>query len=148
MPLIKIEPAKHTDFGPIARLWHASWLATGLAVPGDPDASQLRARICSSDSTEWKIYVARSGDELVGFIAFELAKCWVRQLFILPSAQRTGCGTRLLDIAKSAMPTGFWLRTDSENLPARRFYEGRGLRLKSETSHPDTKKLMASYVWP
>jgi GNAT superfamily N-acetyltransferase len=148
MSALKIQPATSDDFDEIARVWRESWLSTGLAAPGDPDAPQLKARIASRDSKDWKIYVACCEEGIQGFVAFEIEKRWMRQLFVRPSAQGKGVGTRLLNIAKSEMPDGFWLRTDVLNQPTRRFYEEREMHLQSEGPHPDFAKLMATYVWP
>jgi GNAT superfamily N-acetyltransferase len=145
---LKIQLATFEDFDEIVRVWRESWLSTGLAEPGDPDVPQLKARIASRDSKNWKIYIANSRDGILGFIVFEFEKRWVRQLFVRPPDQGRGVGTGLLNIAKAEMPDGFWLRTDVLNLPTRRFYEERAMHLDREGLHSDTGKLMATYVWP
>jgi putative acetyltransferase len=69
------------------------------------------------------IWGAEMDGTLLGVIAFR--KDWVDQLYILPSVQGQGIGSRLLDIAKGAHPQLF-LWTFQRNTAARRFYEARG----------------------
>ncbi len=76
------------------------------------------------------IWGAERGSALLGVIAFR--KDWVDQLYILPSAQGQGIGSRLLDIAKEAHPQLF-LWTFQRNATARRFYEARGFVAVEQT---------------
>ena len=46
------------------------------------------------------------------------------------------------------MPAGFWLRTDCDNIVARRFYEKSGLSLRGEAPRPISGEWMATYEWP
>jgi GNAT superfamily N-acetyltransferase len=68
----------------------------------------------------------------LGFLAINKKEKALDQLFVHPGAQSLGLGGVLLEIAKTKLPRengGFWLRTAEGNLPARRFYERKGLRL-------------------
>lgn len=84
--------------------------------------------------------------ELVGFIAFR--EGWIDHLYVVPSSQRRGVGTALLNSAKSQFRVlSLW--TFQRNAFARSFYEKRGFVLtdltdgsSNEEGEPD-----ALYVW-
>ncbi|CDZ51427.1 GNAT family N-acetyltransferase [Neorhizobium galegae] len=76
------------------------------------------------------IWGAERDDTLLGVIAFRTG--WVNQLYLLPSVQGQGIGSRLVDIAKAAYPQlSLW--TFQRNAAARRFYETRGFVAIEET---------------
>ena len=84
--------------------------------------------------------------KLVGFIAFRAN--WIDHLYILPSLQRRGIGTALLQVAKEQMQElSLW--TFQRNLAARRFYERHGFLLVDETdgAHNEEKEPDALYTW-
>src|SRR5262245_14497293 len=86
------------------------------------------------------------GPGLVGIIAF--SKGWINQLYVLPTAQRRGIGTALLDVARSKLAR-LELWTFQRNAPARQFYESRGFVLIEETdgSHNEEREPDARYLW-
>ena len=53
---------------------------------------------------------------------------WIDQLYLLPEWVERGIGTRLLELAQSALPSPIRLYTFQCNERARRFYEGRGFQ--------------------
>ena len=68
--------------------------------------------------------------EIVGIVAFR--PLWIDQLYIMPSAQGRGIGSRLLEIALADQHSvSLW--TFQRNAPARRFYEARGFIVVEET---------------
>ena len=85
--------------------------------------------------------------EIIGFLAYDVEKAWVRQLFVAPAWQGKGVGAQLLEAAKEALPDGFWLRTEAGNTGARRFYLREGLTLQSEGPHPEHGRPTATYAW-
>src|SRR5262245_66603646 len=86
------------------------------------------------------------GAEMAGLIAFR--RGWIDQLYVLPSAQRRGVGSELLQIAQLAFARlNLW--TFQCNRAARLFYAARGFRLivetdgaRNEANEPD-----ALYRW-
>jgi ribosomal protein S18 acetylase RimI-like enzyme len=136
------------DLAEVAVLWRDSWESTGLARAGDPTLDQYRERLATEWKKAWSIQVACRGDEIVGFVAFELERVWLRQLFVKAEVKRAEVGTALVGVAKQAMSGGFWLRTNAANFPARRFYEKHGFRLEGEAPHPIWGQIMAGYRWP
>jgi len=86
------------------------------------------------------------GAQLVGFISFR--ESWVDHLYILPSSQRRGIGTALLQIAQEQFQElSLW--TFQRNVAARRFYETRGFLLVDETdgARNEEKEPDALYTW-
>jgi GNAT superfamily N-acetyltransferase len=71
-----------------------------------------------------------AGSNLLGHIA--LREAWVDQLYILPSAQRRGIGSKLLRLAQEQNELlNLW--TFQCNVPARIFYECHGFRQVEKT---------------
>jgi len=115
------------------------------ASPLPPADVLLQRRL--GDLAHCHIAVARNGPEIVAFVAYDLDQRWLRQLFVHPASQGLGIGTRLLVTAMQAMPDG-WLRTDETNERARRFYLGRGLRVRRIGPHPSTGAPSVEFEWP
>jgi GNAT superfamily N-acetyltransferase len=86
------------------------------------------------------------GAEMSGLIAFR--RGWIDQLYVLPSAQRRGIGTELLQIAQQSFAhLNLW--TFQCNRAARAFYAARGFRLIVETdgARNEEKEPDALYRW-
>ena len=85
-------------------------------------------------------------EQLVGFIAFR--ECWIDHLYVLPTAQRRGIGSALLQVAQSKRRSlNLW--TFKRNAIARRFYEKHGFLLIRETDGAgnEEKEADALYTW-
>jgi len=84
--------------------------------------------------------------ELVGIIAFR--EGWIDQLYVVPSAQGRGLGSKLLRVAQRELDQiSLW--TFQRNAMARRFYEARGFVLLRETdgAQNEEKEPDALYRW-
>lgn len=111
------------------------WL-TGLHTP-DEDRAYFRTNVF----TACEVWGAFDNDGLTGFIAYRDG--WIDQLYVLPDAQASGIGSRLLSGAKAAFPVlSLW--TFQRNAGARRFYEARGFSVveltdgaRNEEKEPD-----------
>jgi putative acetyltransferase len=113
----------------------------GLHTPDD-DRRYFRERLLAS----CQIWGHFEDEELVGFIAFR--EGWIDQLYLLPSLQRQGVGSALLQIAKSSFSTlSLW--TFQSNKSARRFYEKHGFTLVEETdgTRNEEREPDAMYSW-
>ena len=116
------------------------WL-TGRHTPQE-DRCFFRERLFKTS----QLWGAFDGAQMTGIIAFR--EDWVDQLYVLPSTQQRGIGTRLLQIAQHALPR-LYLWTFQGNVRARRFYERRGFLLVEETdgARNDEKEPDALYLW-
>jgi putative acetyltransferase len=84
--------------------------------------------------------------ELVGFIAFR--ERWIDHLYVLPTSQRGGIGSALLQVAQSKMRSlNLW--TFQRNTIARRFYEKHGFLLIRETDGAgnEEREADALFTW-
>lgn len=114
---------------------------TGLHTP-EEDRWFFRERMF----TTCELWGSFDDQQLVGIIAFR--EGWIDQLYVLPSAQRRGIGTALLQIAKERFPSlSLW--TFQRNTNARRFYEGHGFVRVEETdgSGNEEKEPDVLYAW-
>ncbi|MBB2202737.1 GNAT family N-acetyltransferase [Gluconacetobacter tumulisoli] len=136
------------DLETVAQLWRSSALSTGLAPESEPSLAEYQDRLARESRCAWSIHVACNGSEIVGFLAFERQRSWLRQLFVSPAMKGAGVGTVLLTVAKREMPAGFRLRTSADNHPARRFYERRGLRMDGQFPHETLGFMTVRYRWP
>jgi GNAT superfamily N-acetyltransferase len=84
--------------------------------------------------------------EMHGIIAFRDG--WIDQLYVLPSAQRRGVGSKLLKVAQREFDQ-LLLWTFQRNILARRFYAARGFVLVTETAgvRNEEKEPDALYRW-
>jgi len=116
------------------------WL-TGLHTPAE-DRWFFRERLFVT----CQVWGAEDHTELLGIIAFR--EGWIDQLYVLPTAQRRGIGTDLLDVAKSKFAR-LQLWTFQRNAQARRFYESRGFVLVEETDGAgnEEREPDARYLW-
>lgn len=132
----------------VARLWFDSHASAGLSHGADTTVEKLAERLARESRDRWTVRLAMIGEEIAGFLAFNSIEAYLNQLFIAPGFQRRGVGLVLLNYARTQMPEGFRLRTDADNLGARRFYERNGLRMLSIAPHPIYGQLTVTYAWP
>ena len=112
----------------VVRVWIRSreenqpWLEARMAY-GHADSLRHFRDVIAKENEVW---VAVADGEPVGLMALRAG--FIDQLYVDPSAQRSGVGSALLDHAKRACPAGLALFTHQANTRARAFYESRGLR--------------------
>jgi GNAT superfamily N-acetyltransferase len=147
MPLA-VRPYRDEDRRAVARLWQDSWRSTGLPVARHATEDMNFERIEAELAAGWVVHLAWESEALAGFLALKPATGCLDQLFVAPSAQGTGVGRALLDLAKQSLPDGFWLRTAVANTRARRFYERNGLRPAETATHPTLGHATIIYRWP
>jgi GNAT superfamily N-acetyltransferase len=134
------------DMDAAARVLRASfdealpWLA-GLHTP-EEDRWYFRERVFKT----CEIWGAFDGDVMIGLIAFRMD--WVDQLYALPTEQRCGIGSELLQVAQRSFDR-LQLWTFQRNTQARRFYEARGFVLVRETDGAgnEEKEPDVLYLW-
>ena len=93
-----------------------------------------------------QLWGAFEATAMLGVIAFRDG--WIDQLYVLPSAQRRGVGSKLLRVAQREFDQ-LHLWTFQRNIIARRFYEARGFVLVKETAgaRNEEKEPDALYRW-
>lgn len=133
MTIRRLEPCRYMDAAAgvhRAALLHALPIFEGLHTC-EEDRWYFRERIFPMR----EIWGAFEESTLVGIIAFRQA--WADQLYVLPSAQRQGVGTALLDIARNAFPSLNAWTFQRNTTTARNFYESRGFVKIKETDGAD-----------
>ncbi len=116
--------------------------------PGVHPDDDVRRWVTSWDLSGREVWLAESNGALAGFLT--LTPTWLESLYVATSAQRSGVGSTLLDLAKAQRPDGFGLWVFESNVPARAFYARHGLvelertdGTANEERRPDVKM-----VWP
>ena len=132
----------------LARVWHASWLSTGVPVAREVRYEELLERVRTELSLGQHLIVAERAGELSGFLALKPVERRLDQLFVAPRHKGFGIGTRLFELAVMTMPEGFALSTAAVNTEARRFYERRGMRFDRFERHAVHGHEVAIYVMP
>lgn len=139
--------AAAADLPAIAEVYLAARTVAAMP-PGIHPPDDVRAWVGTWDLTSRDVWVAESGDEIVGFA--NLTPTWLDGLYVDPGAQRGGIGSTLLDIAKSVRPDGFGLWVFEVNEPARAFYRHRGLVELERTDGSANEEHAPDFklVWP
>jgi ribosomal protein S18 acetylase RimI-like enzyme len=143
---ISIRPATAADAAPIADVYLTSYRATyafPLAHSDDETRRWLAGVVAHGEST----WVAESGSRVVALLVLDDEG--IDQLYVDPTAQGLGIGSRLVALAKSERPNGLRLYTFQVNDRARRFYERHGFTIAAlgdgsgnEEGQPDVR-----YEW-
>jgi GNAT superfamily N-acetyltransferase/chorismate mutase len=130
---LTLRPGVAADRAGIADLHTASREAAYPSMPGAIHSpEETRDWVAGWDLSTYAVWVATSGDELLGYARFD--DVWLDDLYTAPSAQGAGVGSALLDLVKAQRPRGFCLWVFESNEPARAFYRTRGL---TELEHTD-----------
>ena len=118
---------------------HALPTLAGLHTP-DEDRWFYRERMFPA----CQLWGAFDATEMLGVIAFRDG--WIDQLYVLPSAQRRGVGSKLLQVAQREFAL---IGHSSATILARCFYEARGFILVKETAgvRNEEKEPDALYRW-
>jgi GNAT superfamily N-acetyltransferase len=92
------------------------------------------------------IWVGTRDERIVAYLAMKGS--YLDRLFVDPSEQRQGWGTRFINFAKQRSPNGLELHTHQENQAARALYEKHGfVAVKFGVSPPPESALDVEYHW-
>jgi len=147
MDQVRVSPALAADAAGIADVYLA---ARNDALPflrRVHTDEQVRAWIADTLMLQCRVWVARSEQRIVGFLALNNDE--LEQLYVLPGQYRCGVGSTLLDVAKAESAGRLCLFTFQKNERARAFYESQGFRVvdwndgsRNEEFEPDMQ-----YEW-
>ncbi|HSV40057.1 MAG TPA: tRNA (guanosine(37)-N1)-methyltransferase TrmD [Nocardioidaceae bacterium] len=133
---IEVRPAQPSDAGEILTLQRACWVQEALAneiltIPALSESyDEVRAWM-----DDWTVFVARSGERLVGGVRGRLSRsgAWdIGRLMVAPDLQGRGLGRRLLEHIEAAAPadaTVLRLFTGARSEENLRMYKKAGYRL-------------------
>ena len=149
------------DLKEIPNVIWLTWLdAYASFIPEDDMQSYLRSFYNDENLTKLFLdpnvsgYVARDGDRVVGFVrtVFKTAeqRYYVSSLYILPSHQRKGIGTRLMQLAAAeARARGLdrvWIGVMVENKSGLAWYRRLGYEVREEQPFTMGKTTVAHYI--
>ena len=112
----------------VADVWHRAGRAAYPYLPSWQTFEEHEARRVFREVilARCDLYVGERHARVVAFMAMRDA-C-VDRLYVDPTEQRRGWGTRLVELAKRRQPGGLSLHTHQQNHVGRRFYEKHGFR--------------------
>jgi GNAT superfamily N-acetyltransferase/chorismate mutase len=124
---LRLRPAETADLPALAELFLRSRAAAVPAMPpGIHSDAEVHAWVGGWDLAAWDVWLAEAaGGPPLGFAV--VAGDWLHSLYVAPDAAGQGIGSALLDLVKGLRPGGFCLWVFESNVPARTFYEHRGL---------------------
>lgn len=126
MDELRLRPAGRGDLPGLAELFlRARAAAVPAMPPGTHSDADVRAWVGGWDLDAWDVWLAEADGRPVGFAV--VAGDWLHSLYVAPDAAGQGVGGTLLDLVKGLRPAGFCLWVFESNVPAREFYEHRGL---------------------
>jgi chorismate mutase/GNAT superfamily N-acetyltransferase len=126
MDELRLRPAGTSDLPALAEVFlRARAAAVPAMPPGTHSDAEVRAWVGGWDLAAWDVWLAEADGPPLGFAV--VAGDWLHSLYVAPEAAGQGIGGTLLDLVKGLRPGGFGLWVFESNVPARSFYEHRGL---------------------
>ena len=148
MKPIKIRALEESDVEETVRMWRRSREGVQPELEarlGYSPADDLRF-FTSVLQSECGIWLAVEGERPVGLLAMKGDS--IEQLYIEPTEQQKGIGTRLVAFAKHRSADRLELHTHQTNTGARRFYEKCGFRaIEFGVSPPPESEPDIRYEW-
>jgi ribosomal protein S18 acetylase RimI-like enzyme len=147
MAEIVLRPATDADVAALVRLWFDTWHATSPDLehpdPFDHWEQRFRTEILPRET----VLVAELDGKISGFMALREHEAYLHSLYVLPTAQQHGVGSRFLEEAMRRCPNGLQLSTLKSNHRARAFYERHGWEPGEEVPHPRSGHPNIVYRW-
>ena len=123
---MKLRPYQSKDFDAVIRLWWDSWHSSSdYKHPKSISLWENRWRLLERDH---EIVVIEMSEKIVAFAALDLQGCILSQIFVLPEYKRRGIGSYLIKWVSSKCKMSFSLKTASNNVESRAFYESLGMK--------------------
>ena len=144
----EIRPFEESDETAVLELWYRAGREAYVFLPSWQTLSLESAHVIFFEEIlpGCELWVATHGSQIVGYLA--LKGSYIDRLYVDPSAQRKGWGTRLLNYVKTVQQCGLELHTHQQNNQARAFYEKHGFRaVKFGTSPPPESAPDVEYHW-
>jgi len=147
MPDVLIRDMREADLASVAdvwfRAWHAAFPDLSHPMPYEAWLPRLRGEIAATCVCR----VATCQDALIGFVAVDVAKACLEQIFVAPEHQGGGIGKRLVDDVKRLSPLGPTLTTLQRNVRAVTFYREQGLAAGRSGINPVNGLPNVEFVW-
>lgn len=122
----EIRRAAASDAAAVADVWLASFADALPTVTRAHDDADVRGWVRDVLVPTTRCWVAVMGGEVVAVLA--LGPGWIEQLYVEPSHQGAGIGSRLVELAQRESGGALQLWTFQVNVRARAFYRHHGFR--------------------
>jgi putative acetyltransferase len=143
-----IRPYQPADEAAVAEVWHRAGRAEYTYLPTWQAFTLEHARRVFRDviAARGELWVGTVEERIVAYLAMQGS--FIDRLYVDPSAQRQGWGTRLIAHARALHPEGLELFTHVENVGARALYEREGfVAVKFGISPPPESAPDVEYHW-
>jgi GNAT superfamily N-acetyltransferase len=125
------------------RSWHAAFPNLLHPMPYEAWLPRLRDDIFAT----YICRVAILNADVVGFVAVDVEKASLEQIFVAPEHQSMGVGKMLVDDAKRLCPSGLILTTLQQNAKAATFYSRQGFERGAAGTNPVNGLPNVEFVW-
>ncbi|MFJ2994897.1 GNAT family N-acetyltransferase [Pandoraea sp. NPDC087047] len=142
-PHMEITLATQADSPTLARIYYEVRIATMTWV----DPSMYREDDFTSHSAGEDVSVAKSNDgDILGFISIWPATDFIHMLYVKPSSQGQGVGTRLLQALPDWPNRPYRLKCLVRNVKAKTFYERHGFQVigRGTSEEGEFEEMMAA----
>ena len=146
--MLEIRRATPEDADAAAAVFTASRRDAGAAIPPSVHTPEEdRWFVLEVLIGERETWVAVDGERVMGLLT--LHDDFVDQLYVASSAQRTGVGARLIELAKQQRPEGLQLWAFVSNTPAQAFYLTHGFveAERTDGSSNEERSPDIRFVW-
>ena len=123
---VTLRPATASDVPVLVRLWFDTWQVTSPDLTHPEPIELWEKRFQEQIFPNETVLVAEINGQTAGFMALRESDGYLHLLYVSPTFQRSGVGSRFLDEAARRCPGGLRLTTLESNDNARRFYERHG----------------------
>jgi ribosomal protein S18 acetylase RimI-like enzyme len=144
---IALRPATSDDVPELVKIWFDTWHITSPRLTQPQPIELWEQRFRNEILPRETVLVAERHGQTCGFLALRESEGYVHLLYVSPSAQRSGVGSRLLAEAAHRCPTGLSLTTLESNDNARRFYERHGWIAGEQGQSARTGHPTVAYRW-
>ena len=128
----RLRPYRSVDEDAAIELWRRSWQVAYPAIDFSSRLEWWRRRWHNELVPVASITVAKTDNEMIGFVTVDPTSFDLDQIVVAPEAWGSGVATALIAEAKRLSPKGLDLHVNKDNHRAIRFYEKQGFAVCGE----------------
>ena len=144
----QIRPFELADEAAVAEIWHRSGQAEYVYLPTWQAFTLEQSRVVFRQHIlpACQLWVGTQGERIVAYLAMNGST--IDRLYVDPTEQGKGWGSRLIEFAKQQCPDGLALYTHQENNRGRALYERHGFEaVRYGISPPPESAPDVEYHW-
>ena len=140
--------ARKKDETAIAALWRLAWSSANPQALHLEPLEHWQARVQAEFIPPNHTFVYETDTfGILAFMVLNVRDAYLHQLFVQPSAHRSGIGSELVRHVCLLCPEGWSLHVAMSNERARRFYDHLGLVKGVASLNPSTSRERLIYFW-